>query len=107
MRGEGTENLVTTGKIQGKGDRGRQREKIIDGVCRWLGVKDNKDIFKDVPHDRQRFQALHGMMMNELFKWLYDNSKVTDNSYRSIRWFNKRFEKNHKVGNKTGIITTY
>jgi len=47
-RGEGMENLVTTGKIPGKRDRGRQREKILDDVCRWLGVKDNKDIFRDV-----------------------------------------------------------
>jgi hypothetical protein len=52
-RGEGMETLVTTGKIQGKRDRGRQREKILDGVCRWLGVKDNKDIFRDV-RDRTR-----------------------------------------------------
>ena len=39
IRGEGMENLVTTGKIQGKRYRGRQVEKILDGVCRWLGVK--------------------------------------------------------------------
>jgi hypothetical protein len=39
MCGEGMENLVTTGKIQGKRDRGGQRKKILDGVCRWLGVK--------------------------------------------------------------------
>jgi hypothetical protein len=29
MRGEEMENLVTAGKIQGKTDRGRQREKIL------------------------------------------------------------------------------
>jgi hypothetical protein len=46
MHGEGMENIVTTGKIQGKRDRDRQREKTLDGVCRWLGVKDNKDIFR-------------------------------------------------------------
>jgi hypothetical protein len=48
FHGEGIENLLTTGKIQGKRDRGRQREKILDGFCRWLWVKDNKDIFRDV-----------------------------------------------------------
>jgi hypothetical protein len=47
MRGEGMENLVTTGKFHGKRDRGRQREKILDDVCRWLGVKDKKNIFRD------------------------------------------------------------
>jgi hypothetical protein len=34
IRGEGVENLLTTGKIPGKRDRGRQREKILDGVCK-------------------------------------------------------------------------
>jgi hypothetical protein len=37
MRGEGMENLVTTGKIQGKRDSGMGKEK------KWLGVKDNKE----------------------------------------------------------------
>jgi hypothetical protein len=46
MCGEGMENLVTTGKIQGERDRGRQKEKILDGACRWLGVNDKKDIFR-------------------------------------------------------------
>jgi hypothetical protein len=39
MRGEGMENLVTTGKIQEEIDSCRQRDKILDGVCRWLDVK--------------------------------------------------------------------
>jgi hypothetical protein len=42
MRGEGMKNLVTTGKIQGKRARSRQREKILDDVCRWPGVKPTK-----------------------------------------------------------------
>jgi hypothetical protein len=33
ISGEGMENLVTTSKIPGKRDKGRQREKIVDGVC--------------------------------------------------------------------------
>jgi hypothetical protein len=53
FRGEGMENLV---KFKEK-ERGRQREKILDGVCRWLGVKDNKDIFRDV-HDRTRWRNM-------------------------------------------------
>jgi hypothetical protein len=57
IRGEGMENLVTTCKIQGKRDRGRQREKILVGVCRWLGVKDNKDIFRDM-HNRTRWRNM-------------------------------------------------
>jgi hypothetical protein len=54
MRGE---NLVTTGKIQGKRDRGRQRENILVCVCRWLGVKDKKVIFRDV-RDRTRWRNM-------------------------------------------------
>ena len=53
MNDEGMENLVTTDKIQGK--RGRHREKIVDGVCRWLCVEDNKDIYRDV-RDRTRLR---------------------------------------------------
>jgi hypothetical protein len=52
------ENLVTTGKIPGKRDRGRQREKILDGLCRWLGLKDNKeDIFRDA-RDRTKWRNM-------------------------------------------------
>ena len=57
IREEGIENLVTTGKIPGKRDRGRQREKILVDVCRWLGVKDNQDIFRDV-RDRTRWRNM-------------------------------------------------
>jgi hypothetical protein len=35
-------------KFPGKRDRGRQREKILDGMCRWLGVKYNKNISRHV-----------------------------------------------------------
>lgn len=48
VRGEGVENLVTTGEIQGQRDTGRKREKFLDDLCGWLCVKDNKDIFRDV-----------------------------------------------------------
>jgi hypothetical protein len=40
-------------------ETGRQREKILDGVCRWLGVKDNKDIFRNV-RDRTRWRNMVG-----------------------------------------------
>jgi hypothetical protein len=57
IREEGMENLVTTGKIPGERDRGRQSEKILDGVCKWLGVKDNKDTFREV-RDRTRWRNM-------------------------------------------------
>ncbi|GFO17488.1 hypothetical protein PoB_004399300 [Plakobranchus ocellatus] len=37
MRREKLEYLITTGKLEGKRSRGRQREKITDGLATWLG----------------------------------------------------------------------
>ncbi|GFS20509.1 hypothetical protein ElyMa_001572900 [Elysia marginata] len=37
MRREKLEHLITTGKLDGKRGRGKQREKMIDGLKRWLG----------------------------------------------------------------------
>ncbi|XP_069977493.1 uncharacterized protein [Penaeus vannamei] len=40
MRQLGMEHTVTTGKICGKRDRGRQREKMLDGLTAWLQTSD-------------------------------------------------------------------
>ncbi|GFO44395.1 hypothetical protein PoB_007090000 [Plakobranchus ocellatus] len=57
MRRGKLEQLVTTGKFEGKRSRGRQREKIIDGLATWLvpgkvsdilaAVKD-RDLWRDM-----------------------------------------------------------
>ncbi|GFO22537.1 endonuclease-reverse transcriptase [Plakobranchus ocellatus] len=57
MRRGKLEHLVTTGKYEGKRSRGRQREKIMDGLATWLGtgkvsdtlaaVKD-RDLWRDM-----------------------------------------------------------
>jgi hypothetical protein len=39
IRKEKIEQLVITGKISGRRDRGRQREKIFDGLSNWLGER--------------------------------------------------------------------
>ncbi|GFO13440.1 hypothetical protein PoB_003994500 [Plakobranchus ocellatus] len=44
MRRGKQEHLVTTGKFEGKRSRGRQREKIMDGLATWLGPVQNKVI---------------------------------------------------------------
>ncbi|GFO49126.1 hypothetical protein PoB_007563100 [Plakobranchus ocellatus] len=54
---EKLEHLVTTGKFEGKRSRGRQREKIMDGLATWLrpgkvsdilaAVKD-RDLWRDM-----------------------------------------------------------
>ncbi|GFN84556.1 prostaglandin reductase 1 [Plakobranchus ocellatus] len=39
---------VTTGKFEGKRSRGRQREKIMDGLATWLGPGKVSDILAAV-----------------------------------------------------------
>ncbi|GFR91154.1 endonuclease-reverse transcriptase [Elysia marginata] len=39
MRREGLENLVTTGRMEGKKSRRRQREKMLDGMTSWMETK--------------------------------------------------------------------
>ncbi|GFO39906.1 hypothetical protein PoB_006641100 [Plakobranchus ocellatus] len=69
MRRGKLEHLVTAGKFEGKRSRGRQREKIMDGLATWLGPGKVSDILAAVKeqfvegHDRQRLQARHLMMM--------------------------------------------
>ena len=42
MRREKQENLVTTGIIKGKRNRGKQHEKMMDGQTKWLKKKDKR-----------------------------------------------------------------
>ena len=39
IRTEGLEHLATTGRLEGKRSRGRQREKIITGIGKWLKIE--------------------------------------------------------------------
>ncbi|GFO32491.1 endonuclease-reverse transcriptase [Plakobranchus ocellatus] len=48
MRRGKLEYLVTTGKFEGKRSRGRQREKIMDGLATWLGPGKVSDILAAV-----------------------------------------------------------
>ncbi|GFO30292.1 hypothetical protein PoB_005679700 [Plakobranchus ocellatus] len=48
MRRGKLEHLVTTGKFEGKRSRGRQREKIMDGLATWLGTGNMLDTLTDV-----------------------------------------------------------
>ncbi|GFN88910.1 hypothetical protein PoB_001541600 [Plakobranchus ocellatus] len=43
-----TGTFVTTGKFEGKRSRGRQREKIMDGLVTWLGPGKVSDILAAV-----------------------------------------------------------
>ncbi|GFO19307.1 craniofacial development protein 2-like [Plakobranchus ocellatus] len=48
MRRGKLEHLVTTGKFEGKRGRGRQRERIMDGLATWLGPGKVSDILAAV-----------------------------------------------------------
>ncbi|GFO07285.1 hypothetical protein PoB_003379000 [Plakobranchus ocellatus] len=48
MRRGTLEHLVTTGQFEGKRSRGRQREKIMDGLATWLGPGKVSDILAAV-----------------------------------------------------------
>ncbi|GFO15676.1 hypothetical protein PoB_004218100 [Plakobranchus ocellatus] len=48
MRRRKLKHLVTTGKFEGKRSRGRQREKIMDGLATWLGTEKVSDILAAV-----------------------------------------------------------
>ena len=56
MRREKLEHLVTTGKINGKRSRGRQREKITDCLSHWLR-KTSIEVLHGV-RDRVQFRAM-------------------------------------------------
>lgn len=37
-RRDGLEQLMPTGKVEGKRDKGRQIEKLFDGLTSWQGI---------------------------------------------------------------------
>ena len=46
MRREKLEHLITTGMMEGKHRRGKQREKMTDGLVNWLGAGKVVEILK-------------------------------------------------------------
>ena len=46
MRREKLEHLITTGMMEGKRSRGKQREKMTDGLADWLGAGKVVEILK-------------------------------------------------------------
>ena len=62
MRRKELEHLVTTGKIDGKRSRGRQREKILDSMTVWLQKeKPTKTISFTWNCERWRFMVFNAM----------------------------------------------
>ncbi|GFR65703.1 endonuclease-reverse transcriptase [Elysia marginata] len=50
MRREKLEHLITTGKLDGKRGRGIQREKMMDGLKRWLGSGSSTETMTAMGH---------------------------------------------------------
>ena len=48
MRRNGMENLITTGKLEGKRGRGRQRQKMMDDTTKWLGTGRNTQTIRNM-----------------------------------------------------------
>ena len=57
MRRQKMEHLVTTGKIEGKRSRGRQREKCIDSLATWLQSDTPRDMMESV-WDRDGWRSM-------------------------------------------------
>ena len=51
------EHLVTTGKLNGKRARGRQRDKILDSLSVWLGVNGVTDMV-EATRDREGWRFM-------------------------------------------------
>ncbi|GFN79596.1 hypothetical protein PoB_000610200 [Plakobranchus ocellatus] len=59
MRREKLENLVTTGMFEGKRSRGKQREKLIEGLADWLKAgKSLEAIELEATKDRKKWRTM-------------------------------------------------
>ena len=57
MRRGGLEHIVTTGKIEGRRDRGRQREKILDSLTSWHGRASTSELIANT-NDRDLWRSM-------------------------------------------------
>ncbi|GFO28036.1 hypothetical protein PoB_005454100 [Plakobranchus ocellatus] len=57
MRRERLENLVTTGMLEGKRSRGKQREKLIEGLTDWLKAGKSLEAI-EATKDRKKWRTM-------------------------------------------------
>ncbi|GFN78746.1 hypothetical protein PoB_000525200 [Plakobranchus ocellatus] len=57
MRREKLENLVTTGMLEGKRSRGKQREKLIEGLTDWLKAGKSLEAI-EATKDRKKWRTM-------------------------------------------------
>ncbi|GFO41523.1 hypothetical protein PoB_006802800 [Plakobranchus ocellatus] len=97
MRRGKLEHLVTTGKFEGKRSRGRQREKIMDGLVTWLGtgkmldtlaaVKD-RDLWRDMIANayKQGTCVHHSSMISVLITSLESGTGTNPTDGQCVGW---------------------
>ncbi|GFN96307.1 hypothetical protein PoB_002281300 [Plakobranchus ocellatus] len=56
-RREKLENLVTTGMLEGKRSRGKQREKLIEGLADWLKAGKSLEAI-EATKDRKKWRTM-------------------------------------------------
>ena len=76
MRKGKLEHLLTTGKIEGKRSRGRQRIKIQDGIAAWLG-RSTAEMFVDA-RDREKWKVMIAYACNRHGNWRRRYIKQSD-----------------------------
>ena len=69
------EHLVTTGKIIGRRDRGRQREKILDGLTKWHWKKLTTELIATV-RNREMWKKMTANVCRQGSGWLKYHFKV-------------------------------
>ncbi|GFO31931.1 hypothetical protein PoB_005843600 [Plakobranchus ocellatus] len=57
MRREKLENLVTTGMLEGNRSRGKQREKLIEGLADWLKAGKSLEAI-EATKDRKKWRTM-------------------------------------------------
>ncbi|GFN83128.1 hypothetical protein PoB_000963400 [Plakobranchus ocellatus] len=55
--GDKLENLVTTGMLEGKRSRGKQREKLIEGLTDWLKAGKSLEAI-EATKDRKKWRTM-------------------------------------------------
>ena len=83
MRREKLEHLITTGMMEGKRSRGKQREKMTDGLVNWLGAGKVVEILKAT---RNRGIMWKDMIANAIKHgtgwWWWSRMSYTDVKYQ-------------------------
>ena len=99
------DHSLTTGNIEGKRSRGRQRIKIQDGIAAWLG-RSTAETFVDA-RDREKWKVMIAYACNRHGIWERRGSVVVSTSawHAAGWWFDSRARHVSLLGVKTWLST--